>query len=285
MARKKIKAKVGDVFAIPINENLYCFGQIVAQVEPNPKLYVMFDFALDKIPEINSIINKPILAIAHMQDFAINDNDWPIIGNTEVVLKNLKYPFYKIYKGNQMMVMDYLGNLVREANDSDLKELTFRTTTSSFDFESLAREKFLLNKSNEILDENFGKILYDNSKWTKPSINEADKGYYFFREQGQPELLNGVQGERNEKTMLTITFRIDGTGLNEPKNIEKRHYIEKLLDTCLTETGLGDCDGGEIGSDVMMIYCFVTDPEKAVNIIKEELKKAHLLDGAVITYR
>ncbi|MEW6697622.1 MAG: Imm26 family immunity protein [Bacillota bacterium] len=285
MARKKIKAKVGDVFAIPINENLYCFGQIVAQVEPNPKLYVMFDFALDKIPEINSIINKPILAIAHMQDFAINDNEWPIIGNMEVALKNLKYPFYKIYKGNQMMVMDYLGKLVREANNKDLVELDFRTTFSSFDFESLAKEKFLFNKSMKMLEKDYSDILYVHSKWIKPSTDEIDKDYYFHQVQNQPPLSGEVQDNNNEKTMLTITFRIDGTGLNEPKNIEKRHYIEKLLDTCLTETGLGDCDGGEIGSDVMMIYCFVTDPEKAVNIIKEELKKAHLLDGAVITYR
>lgn len=79
---------------------------------------------------------------------------------------------------------------------------------------------------------------------------------------------------------IVIQYRIAGHGNRNDQ--DKRAAVENLLDDCLSKDGLGSCDGGDIGSGTMNIFCFVSDTEKARDLIIRTLRIGGLLEGAVI---
>ena len=66
--------------------------------------------------------------------------------------------------------------------------------------------------------------------------------------------------------------------------IEKRDYLESLFNNCLGWTGNGHCDGGDIGSTTMNIFCYVVDKNIAIHTILEVLEEEDLLDNLKIAY-
>ena len=90
--------------------------------------------------------------------------------------------------------------------------------------------------------------------------------------------------DNNELVEIKIRYALDNNGFGTPEDLNRRHQIEDLLDDCLMETNNGECDGGEIGNGEMIIFCYVIDPEKAVETIRKELEKHGYLEGARISY-
>jgi hypothetical protein len=60
---------------------------------------------------------------------------------------------------------------------------------------------------------------------------------------------------------LVVEYALDGWG--NDADIEKRHALEDALDQVLKDSNLGLCDGGEIGSGSMEVFCPVFDYAKA----------------------
>lgn len=79
---------------------------------------------------------------------------------------------------------------------------------------------------------------------------------------------------------LSIQYRLAGWGSSEDLN--KRHRVEELMDECLGWTGLGHCDGGDIGSGDMNVCCLVVDPFVALDPILESLQQHNCLGSATI---
>jgi hypothetical protein len=92
-------------------------------------------------------------------------------------------------------------------------------------------------------------------------------------------------GAVNDDDYLTVVvqFRLEGWG--SVPDLDKRHQMEELLTQCLAATCNGFCDGGDIGSGEMNIFCLVLNPEAAKRALVSTLKKNRLLKGAVIALR
>ena len=82
---------------------------------------------------------------------------------------------------------------------------------------------------------------------------------------------------------LIIQYKVDGNGTTD--DFDKRVEVEELMEECLDGSGLGNCDGGDLGSGTMNVFCFVTDPNKAQRVIVDNLRSHSLLDDAVIAQR
>ncbi|WP_219639255.1 Imm26 family immunity protein [Cohnella sp. CFH 77786] len=264
--RKKIRAQVGDVFAIPIQENCNCFGQIVTySTASHSHLYILFDFESGTTPDLETITSKPILAIAHLDDFSIEDGDWSVIGNTEVVLKNIKLPNF--LTGPKPDVIDYDGKLLREATKEDLLELDYPGNYTSNIFDSIAVARF----GNKEWDNSYDELLFDPDKWI--SKDELPQRHT------PPE--DDID-EDDDAITVTIHYKLNSSGFGAPEDLDKRYLIEDLLNERLRVNGIGDCDGGEIGNGEMFIFCRVINYEEAIEVIKDELEKHDLLKGATI---
>jgi hypothetical protein len=281
--KKKIKAHVGDIFSFCLKENFYCFGQIISEsAAVHSKLYILFDFVTDSIPDIQTIVNKPILAIAHLDDSSIEMGEWKVIGVNEPALKNIKYPNYLIHgaEGPEPFVINYYDMNIRLATAQDILELDFPTSYTSNIFELLAKAKYI---DEEYGLETFKKFLFNPAEWTK-MLDVSDK--IVDKALSSKERLqeyNDEMSDEDDFTNITICYNMETRGFGTLEDLEKRDIVEGIINRLLSETRYGNCDAGEIGNGQMFIYCRVKDSDKALGMIRHELNKHHLLDGAIIT--
>ena len=75
---------------------------------------------------------------------------------------------------------------------------------------------------------------------------------------------------------LLIEYNVDGHGTTA--DVDKRHKLEDKMKEVLGWTGLGDCDGGSIGSGTMEVCCFVVDFDIAKKVIETKLKDTEFAD-------
>ncbi len=85
-----------------------------------------------------------------------------------------------------------------------------------------------------------------------------------------------VSAEEIGETTLLIEYEVDGFGNSE--DLEKRSALEDRMNELLGWTGLGNCDGGSIGSGTMEVCCFVVDFEIAKRVIEADLAGTEFAD-------
>ncbi len=76
--------------------------------------------------------------------------------------------------------------------------------------------------------------------------------------------------EVGDEYTLLIEYTVNGMGSKE--DLEKRHSLEERMNETLGWTGLGNCDGGSIGSGTMEVCNFVVDFDTAKRLIEADLK-------------
>jgi hypothetical protein len=80
--------------------------------------------------------------------------------------------------------------------------------------------------------------------------------------------------------MLVVQYRVEGWG--SVADLDVRNEVEDILNESLGWTGNGHCDGGDIGSGTINLFCLVVDPVLAVKAVVRDLKKGKRLEGALI---
>nr|WP_320166020.1 hypothetical protein [uncultured Methylophaga sp.] len=80
---------------------------------------------------------------------------------------------------------------------------------------------------------------------------------------------SGFRPIDDEYTLL-IEYVVEGMGSKE--DVEKRHRLQERMNETLGWSGLGNCDGGSIGSGTMEVCNFVVDFEVAKSVIERDLK-------------
>ena len=111
---------------------------------------------------------------------------------------------------------------------------------------------------------------------------EIKSGFFSnFRKEIQKEVDKKMQDgydeiDDDDLIILLIEFKVDGHGTTN--DVDKRHKLEDKMKEVLGWTGLGDCDGGSIGSGTMEVCCFVVDFEIAKKVIEAKLKDTEFAD-------
>jgi hypothetical protein len=275
MGRKKIKSKLGDIFTFSIAPNKHCFGQIIAVTEYGlfDNFYVLFDLVSEGIPDISEIVNKPVWLIGPHIGVSIKDGEWPVIGNTEIVIKNLKLPYFIEPFSTGEILVNYYGKRIRKATKQDLKEYYIFRNMNDDIFVDLAKLRY----EGVEWDHYFDYLLYDEKKWTRSDDEPAElEEVIEYKSEDELE-------DKDDFIDITIQFKLDSEGFGTLKDLKKRHSIEDLLEKRLDKAGLGGCDGAEIGNGEMLVFCYVTDAQKGLDCIKEELAKHGFLEKAVIS--
>ncbi len=76
--------------------------------------------------------------------------------------------------------------------------------------------------------------------------------------------------DAEDQTILLIEYPVEGMGTT--KDLDKRHALEDRMNETLGWTGLGNCDGGSMGSGTMEVCCYVVDFEVTKRVIENDLK-------------
>ena len=133
-----------------------------------------------------------------------------------------------------------------------------------------------IEDDNGIAVEHWGKVGERGTSKPHPLPEDADEDEFLER-----VLADAVQAgyapfdDEHVKIML-IEYAIVGMG--SKADHKKRQALEARLDDLLGWTGLGNCDGGSIGSGTMEVCCFVVDFELASSTIKSDLAGTEFTD-------
>jgi hypothetical protein len=85
-----------------------------------------------------------------------------------------------------------------------------------------------------------------------------------------------VEIDMDEHRRLIVEYVVSDMGTSA--DLEKRHRFEERLNQALGWTGLGECDGGSIGSGTMEVCCFVVDFAIAKSIVAHDLAGTEFAD-------
>lgn len=64
-------------------------------------------------------------------------------------------------------------------------------------------------------------------------------------------------------------------------DLEFRHEVEAIARQCLRASGIGDCDGGDLGGGKINVFCTVTDATSGCAAIVEGLVAVGLEDFVI----
>lgn len=126
----------------------------------------------------------------------------------------------------------------------------------------------------------WGSVGTRGSTRTIPLSSDLEASSVIQREANSVRARGYREAADTELFQLIVQFRIDGMGTSD--NLEQRYKVEEVLNQCLGWTGLGFCDGGDIGSGTMNVFCFVVDSGRAIPVVTAELSSIGLLDHATI---
>ncbi|MCT4787347.1 Imm26 family immunity protein [Exiguobacterium aestuarii] len=157
MARKKkVKVKIGDIFSIKLNENLFSYGQVLS-IGPICDFLIIFDLVSDEHPLVKGIPKEQIIFLVPTIISRIEDGLWEVLGNESI--PEIHFPNYKEETQEGYQLIDYLGNVKSEGKKLiELDKLKELESWSPSSVENATRARFLGTEWNSYYDD----LIYDS---------------------------------------------------------------------------------------------------------------------------
>lgn len=141
---KRKGIRVGDVFAIPIDNERYSYGQIIAKGYGSD-CYVIFDIVANEHPLLEQIPNNKVVFLTFTLHQKIAEGEWALLGNAPVN-GDVRIPEFKvdvIENGVvRCMVSRYDGEILRYATEHDVKSLSTMQSYTPNVLESAVKAKY-----------------------------------------------------------------------------------------------------------------------------------------------
>jgi len=130
---KRPKARVGDIFQIPLDTQIVGYGQVVAvNIGPGPLYVVVFNRAWprEEKPDLAAIVADEIALVAPTMDALIWHGKWPLVDNLPPDLARVPFPAYRISVGaaDRWFVESFDNSRRRPPKTGELEKLTLPTS-------------------------------------------------------------------------------------------------------------------------------------------------------------
>lgn len=140
---KGVKAKVGDIFLVPLTNSCFALGHIIA-IREQSELYIgIFGQKVD-YPDINwrKVINEHPKLLCLTFDAKIFHGDWPIIGNSIDKIDKYLEPVFRVVDNGVPMIESRDRTFRRPATANETKTLTNRIVSSPMLVENATKAFF-----------------------------------------------------------------------------------------------------------------------------------------------
>jgi hypothetical protein len=130
MAKKKrLKAKIGDVFTVRVADKGHVRGQVVAVYEIHILLVAIFPKLLDEATLLSSPFDPNLqpLFLASVFSERIESGTWPIVSNFDPILNTSSLPKYRVEISGEEFVESYDGRQCRPAVENEAARLRNRS--------------------------------------------------------------------------------------------------------------------------------------------------------------
>jgi Immunity protein 26 len=145
-------AKVGEVFAVPIDPERWGVAQVVAKVRETvfvaiySHVIAALQDGLDSPLDSNSLV-----FLSQAFEGKIATGDWPLIGHAAVPT-GLPFPAYREGMSSGARIVDYAGNRSRPANADEAERVPTRTIVNAVVLESALKAQYGLKPWNPVYD-------------------------------------------------------------------------------------------------------------------------------------
>ncbi len=123
----KVRASIGDVFQIPIDDARVGYGQVIAQPLKGVLYICAFRMTTmrDEQPYLDAILGSEVLLAGNTFDAKIWHGHWPVVGNVEP--KAIALPNYKEGAPGQALVESFDQKRRRRATAEEERLLPYRS--------------------------------------------------------------------------------------------------------------------------------------------------------------
>ncbi|HEV7349857.1 Imm26 family immunity protein [Telluribacter sp.] len=155
-AKKKIRAKVGDLFQIPIDSSRVSYGQ-VAENKRGVLRIITFNklFQITDNTTIAEIVDSNIVLLTDTMDAKIYNGDWKVVGNAPVKA-NLPVPKFK-FGLDTVYITDYSGKRRRLATQEETVNLDFQFSVAPIRVQNAMQAHFDVKE----WDADYDKLTFD----------------------------------------------------------------------------------------------------------------------------
>lgn len=135
---KGLKLKPGDIFAIPISDDLEGFGQIVVVLNKSNFIVVIFEkaYARGQRPALEEIVQGKILFQGYTMDALLYHKEWPLIGNDTANLKAIKLPYYRLGTPPDCKLVNYEGKSMGKISREIFDKLNYQKVIAPIRYEN-----------------------------------------------------------------------------------------------------------------------------------------------------
>ncbi|SLJ88452.1 MULTISPECIES: Imm26 family immunity protein [unclassified Paenibacillus] len=150
------KLKLGDIFAIRLNQGRYCYGQVVSEGRISDCM-IVYDLVSMEHPTVSEITSKPIIFLIQTVNSRIEDGIWNVIGNGPI--PSMTFPLYKVETEDGYMLVDHKGDVVNEdPSASEIEEVPELESWSPVSLEKAANARFITGE----WDTYYNELIYTN---------------------------------------------------------------------------------------------------------------------------
>lgn len=137
-----VKARVGDVFLIPLDSQQSAVGQVIR--EHNGELFCgIFDVLVSESSAVTDELNPSSLVLcANTLDAKLWHGDWPLVGNRRNNLGAFPTPIYKVDTLSKTVIVSFEDKRVRAASKDDAARLRYRTVVAPVRLEMATKAYF-----------------------------------------------------------------------------------------------------------------------------------------------
>jgi len=256
---KKHQAHKGDVFAIPLGNGDFAYGQLAID-GLGTNCYIVFDFISAKFPDVTDLVKHQIIIRVLMVDAFLEHGCWTVIGNTPPPAE-IYFPEYKLSCPPNTKVTDFAGHILRKATKADEERLDYRGSVNSSLFESVVKAKFGQKEWKPYMNE----YLYT------PSFDGKNKESVYLT-------VPDSQGVHQEQTSSDIAKDEEALFIIFPFNPDDAGFamlgsLEDALTEALESQSVRELDGNEIGLQEKncTIFIYGADTDRLLEIVRPVL--------------
>ena len=139
-----IRAKVGDVFLVPLDGKGWALGQLVSAW--NDELYVAVFGQKVETRDVNphSVVDQEPVFLALTLDAKLFHGDWPILGNVQGNLASFPQPAFKVRQSGVVHIESRDRTLSRPALPAEAEILRYRSVSSPVVIEKAVQAFFAI---------------------------------------------------------------------------------------------------------------------------------------------
>ncbi|MEP9387655.1 Imm26 family immunity protein [Mesorhizobium sp. KR9-304] len=159
-----IRAKVGDVFLISLDERSWALGQLVSAW--NDELYVAIFGQKLETQEVDPkcVIDQEPVFLALTLDAKLFHGDWPILGNVHQNLINFPQPAFTVRQAGVVHIESRDRTVSRAASPSEAEILRYRSVSSPAVIEETVRGYFGACEWNPHFEKFYADYAFESSR-------------------------------------------------------------------------------------------------------------------------